>query len=212
MWGIEESKIVTTPNPVELQTISQKVRHSEPNTLQIVYIGQHTPFKGLEILFEGLQIVRKHHPGLVSATVYGDGAEIHGADFTERIERAFGKLTDICARGGTYKQSELASILDNADVVVVPSTWWENSPVVIEEALSRRIPVICSDIGGMAEKVRDGIDGYHFSAGSATALAELLIRLARNPEQLELPNMRLPSSIEEITSQYLSIYHNLGLS
>jgi glycosyltransferase involved in cell wall biosynthesis len=69
-------------------------------------------------------------------------------------------------------------------VVIVASIWWENSPLVIQEALRNRRPILCSDIGGMAEKVRDGVDGFHFSAGSASALALLLRRLADNPQLL----------------------------
>ena len=99
----------------------------------------------------------------------------------------------------------LPGILDSVDAIVVPSTWWENSPVVIEEALARRVPVICSDIGGMAEKVRDGIDGWHFQAGSANSLADVI---ARVPSLLPLPavSMRLPLAMAEVTDLHTEIY------
>ena len=54
---------------------------------------------------------------------------------------------------------------------MVPSIWWENSPLVIQEAFFHRRPVICSDVGGMAEKVTDGVDGIHFRVGDAFSLA-----------------------------------------
>ena len=54
-----------------------------------------------------------------------------------------------------------------ANYVVVPSIWWENSPVVIQEAYAARRPVICSGIGGMAEKVIDGVTGLHVLARSS---------------------------------------------
>ena len=53
-----------------------------------------------------------------------------------------------------------------------PSIWWENSPLVIQEAFQHGRPVICSDIGGMAEKVTDGVNGLHFRAGDPDSLAE----------------------------------------
>ena len=65
--------------------------------------------------------------------------------------------------------------------MIVPSTWWENSPVVIQEAFHHGRPIIASDIGGMAEKVRHGIDGLHFHAGSAESLAERLADAIREP-------------------------------
>ena len=205
-WGLEASKIRVIPNPIELKMIAEKRRQFETGTLRIVYIGQHTPYKGLEVLLAGLQIIKDSHPNLVTATIYGAGAELFGVDFANRLERAIGVLGDSCVRGGSYQQSELPSILDEADVVVVPSTWWENSPVVIEEALSRRIPIVCSDIGGMAEKVRDKFDGYHFSTGNPQALAAILMKLANHPELLNLAHMRRPISMTEVALQHLEIY------
>ncbi len=39
------------------------------------------------------------------------------------------------------------------DWVVTPSIWWENAPLVIDEAFAQKRPVIASDMGGMAESV-----------------------------------------------------------
>jgi glycosyltransferase involved in cell wall biosynthesis len=64
---------------------------------------------------------------------------------------------------------------------VVPSRWWENSPLVIQEAFIHGRPVICSDVGGMAEKVRDGVDGMHFRVGNASSLASVLERGITTP-------------------------------
>ena len=59
---------------------------------------------------------------------------------------------------GPYELTELAQRMRKVDWVVVPSIWWENSPMVIQEAFVYGKPVICAGIGGMAEKVRDGVD------------------------------------------------------
>jgi glycosyltransferase involved in cell wall biosynthesis len=64
------------------------------------------------------------------------------------------------------------------DWVVIPSIWWENSPLVIQEAFHFGRPIICSDIGGMAEKVHDGVDGLHFRAGDSRDLADVISRAA----------------------------------
>ena len=62
----------------------------------------------------------------------------------------------------------------------MPSIWWENAPLVIEEARAAGRPVICSGIGGMAERVADGVDGLHVPPGDAAALAETM-RAADRP-------------------------------
>jgi glycosyltransferase involved in cell wall biosynthesis len=93
----------------------------------------------------------------------------------------------------------------------MPSIWWENSPVVIQEALRNHRPIVCSDIGGMAEKVRDGVDGFHFPVGNAPALVSLLLSLASEPTTLALlrTSMRLPSSVDEIVLRHRQLYAGL---
>jgi glycosyltransferase involved in cell wall biosynthesis len=60
------------------------------------------------------------------------------------------------------------------DWVVIPSIWFENAPLVIQEAFYHGRPVICSDIGGMAEKITHGVDGLHFRVGDAHHLAQII--------------------------------------
>ncbi|RLC96938.1 MAG: glycosyl transferase, partial [Chloroflexi bacterium] len=56
--------------------------------------------------------------------------------------------------------------------------WYENSPIVIQEAFASRTPVICSGIGGMAEKVEDGVTGLHVRHGDARDLADTMVKAA----------------------------------
>jgi glycosyltransferase involved in cell wall biosynthesis len=96
-------------------------------------------------------------------------------------------------------------------VIIMPSVWWENSPLVIQEALRNGRPVICSDIGGMAEKVRDGIDGFHFHTGNAMALAALLKRLADDRQLLidVTGTARKIHSMDAIIDAHLALYRKL---
>jgi len=93
----------------------------------------------------------------------------------------------------------------------VPSIWWENSPVVIQEALRNRRPVICSDIGGMAEKVRDGVDGFHFAAGNPLALAALIRRMVEDRGLLEDVADRMTGTPAMVAgmAEYLGVYRGL---
>jgi glycosyltransferase involved in cell wall biosynthesis len=79
------------------------------------------------------------------------------------------------------------------DWVVVPSRWWENSPLVIQEAFLHGRPVICSDIGGMAEKVSDGVNGLHFRAGDAGSLALALERAATSADLWRTLQSQVPA-------------------
>jgi glycosyltransferase involved in cell wall biosynthesis len=64
--------------------------------------------------------------------------------------------------------------------VIIPSIWWENSPVVIQEAIAHGRPLIGANIGGMKEKI-EGIAGLTFEARSSSSLATK-IQQAMEPE------------------------------
>jgi glycosyltransferase involved in cell wall biosynthesis len=75
------------------------------------------------------------------------------------------------------------AVLAGLDLLVVPSLWWENSPLTIHEAWQRGLPVLASDRGGMSELLAQG-GGATFPPGDDAALAALLVRAAREPALL----------------------------
>ena len=102
-------------------------------------------------------------------------------------------------------------MLASADVLVVPSLWYENSPLVIQEALASRVPVVVADGGAMVEKIRPGVDGLVFRRGDAADLAAKLDSLARDPSLLERlrDNIRPPQSIADGAQKFEEIYRRL---
>jgi hypothetical protein len=90
-------------------------------------------------------------------------------------------------------------ILADLDVLVVPSKWIENAPFIIREAFAAGVPVVASNLGGMAEMVRHGVDGLLFPAGNAEALAVALKRMIDEPDLLDRLKSGIvrPMSIED---------------
>lgn len=82
---------------------------------------------------------------------------------------------------GRFDNARLAEVYAEIDVLIVPSVWFENAPITIHEAHMLSTPVVASDIGGMAEFVRDGVDGLHFRAGDDVDLATKLARFVEEP-------------------------------
>jgi glycosyltransferase involved in cell wall biosynthesis len=72
------------------------------------------------------------------------------------------------------------------DWVVVPSIWWENSPMVIQEAFVCGRPLVVADIGGMKEKVRDGVDGVYAAVGNALQWKAVLMHCATSRKYYDL--------------------------
>jgi glycosyltransferase involved in cell wall biosynthesis len=121
------------------------------------------------------------------------------------------KLRDRVTFRGPYAHAELPKLMADLHWVVVPSVWWENSPLVIQEAFFHRRPVICSDVGGMAEKVRDGVDGIHFRVGDALGLARAFERASSSPELWRSlrEGIREPHSMDAHVQKLLGRYGEL---
>ena len=81
-----------------------------------------------------------------------------------------------------HKNAEkMAEIMADLDFLVIPSRWYENSPLALLNALATHTPVIVSDVEGMTEFVKKGVNGYVFPLEDAAALEVILNNIAKNP-------------------------------
>ena len=112
---------------------------------------------------------------------------------------------------GAYAADDLPALMAAIDWVVMPSIWWENAPLVILEAFRHRRPVICGGIGGMAEMVRDGVDGLHAPVGDPVGLAACMRRAAADPALWHrlAAAIEPPMTIAQVADRHLSLYQEL---
>ena len=82
---------------------------------------------------------------------------------------------------GVISNPTAQGVFEASDVYCQPSLWQEASGLAVMEAMSFRLPVVASRIGGLPELVRDGLTGFLFAPGDADAMADRLIELARDP-------------------------------
>ncbi len=169
-WGIPQDKLLMLENGLEPMEIvpPRPLPKQGGRRNRFAYFGQLNQFKGIKVLVEAVVRVPQEIWGQDSVlNVFGGNLEMQ----PEAFQQEFRKLVSAAGRRvrffGSYKGPELPELMREVDWAIVPSTWWENSPVVIQEAFYHGRPIICSDIGGMAEKVRNRIDGLHFRVASA---------------------------------------------
>lgn len=94
-------------------------------------------------------------------------------------EESLRRLADSVAPGrvrfhGLLDKAEVEQLMLAAAVVVVPSRWYENQPMVVLEALARGVPVVGSALGGMPELIQPGVTGDLVPANDPSALAAAL--------------------------------------
>ncbi|UUZ69980.1 glycosyltransferase family 4 protein [Polaromonas sp. P2-4] len=120
------------------------------------YIGQITPHKGTDVLVDAFVRLPS---GCAELHIYG--SEDQNSEYVSALrDKAAG--TPIFFQG-TFPKDQLADVFLGIDFLVIPSRWYENSPLVLLNSLATHTPVIVSDVEGMTEFVEDGKNGFFFS-------------------------------------------------
>jgi len=114
---------------------------------------------------------------------------------------------------GGYDRAALPGLQADLDWIIVPSIWFENAPLVVQEARAAGLPVIAADHGGLAETVRDGIDGLLFRPGDGASLTACLRRAAETPGLWTklARGVAAPPGIDESAAAHLALYRTLGV-
>jgi glycosyltransferase involved in cell wall biosynthesis len=98
---------------------------------------------------------------------------------------------------GQRSRDQMHNYIRNARVLIVPSTWYEIGPLTILEAFACGTPVIASNLGSMAELVRDGHTGLLFRPGDPVDLAEKVRYAFTHPEHLAAMRINARREYEE---------------
>jgi glycosyltransferase involved in cell wall biosynthesis len=145
--------------------------------LHIGYIGSIGYLKGLHVLIDAVNALP---PESVTLTIYGGLSDFpdYVRDLQQRASHPGITFAGVVAR------DDLWPAMADFDVVVLPTLWYEVSPLVIDEVFAMGIPIVASNIGAMAEKIRDGENGRLFPPGDVAALTAILDDLQHHPGQL----------------------------
>ena len=198
-WGIAADKIQFLRTGVDLEHFGEGPR-TESDRVRVAFIGTFAPHKGAHVLLEAWgrldpDLRRRGQLELI-------GSMQHNPEYVAELERA-ALAVGASIRGGLAR-GEIPAALRSIDLLVVPSVWYENSPLVIIEAICVRTPLLVSNIGGMAELVREGKSGYHFDVGRSDDLAQWLGRALSDPSLLA-SLYREPEPIKRVEEDALQI-------
>ncbi|MGQ9675071.1 MAG: glycosyltransferase family 4 protein [Chloroflexota bacterium] len=203
-YGVDSQRLRVWRQGVEL---SQRPKRTPSEVLRVGYVGQVKQHKGVDLLLDAWSQLQGPKPRQFFLYGSDKGEEAYGCFISERIRRLKGVVWE-----GEFRGGEVWPVLANLDVLVVPSRWAENSPNSILEAQAVGLPVIGSNIGGIAELVQHEHNGLLFAVDSAEDLARQLQRLLDDPnllERLSHADGRVRTGDEEV-DQISALYEDLN--
>jgi glycosyltransferase involved in cell wall biosynthesis len=168
--GIAQTKVQDIPN--FLPQIETKNKGED----YFLYFGRLAEEKGGSVLIEAF-----NNFGKGKLIIAGDG---HWRKNLKEMCNRF-RITNVDFLGH-QSQEKIHELLAGCKAVIVPSTWWENFPYSVMEAMAFGKPVVGSAIGGIPEMIAHEANGLLFASGSSIELTERLSYIWDNPEKARL--------------------------
>ena len=173
--------------------------------IAIGFVGTLVWHKGVHELLEAAARLPRHRFELL---VFGD-LETFPAYVAALRRQAEGLPVRFL---GGFANREAARVYERLDVLVVPSLWPENSPLVIHEAFLAGVPVVGARVGGIPALLGDGAHGLLYDAFSPVELAARLSQLLDSPAELARLAASSPpvKPIERDAAEWQAIYESLA--
>lgn len=176
---------------------------SADSPLCITYLGRLDPTKGVDVL---IKAVRKIPFAPIKLDIFG---VVHAGQ--ERYKQWLVDLTAGDPRIRFHNRvsyEEIIPLLKRYHILAVPSQWLETGPLVVLEAFAARIPVIGSDLGGIAELVSHEINGLLVPPNRVEGWTRAIQRLLDTPGLLTRLQAGItpPRSMHDVALDMQRIY------
>lgn len=175
-FGVAESRIKYLDYGFKIDKYNKRKRKKEAD-LVFGYIGTHIPAKGIQDLIIAFNALKN-----------GAILRIWGKKRPETynyLKEITGDNSKIEMKDEYCNENIVEDVFNHCDVIVVPSIWEENSPLVIHEAQQARVPVITADKGGMSEYVKNHVNGLTFKFRDIESLKNTMQRFIDDPILIE---------------------------
>jgi len=181
-------KFIQQGLPAEKIAVKPNFADSEPSPSKgqgryALFVGRLSPEKGIDKLFHAWERIGERMP----LKIVGEG------QLANTVAEATQKLRGVEWLGRQSKEQVLA-LMQDAQILVFPSMWYEGFPMVITEAYATGLPVIASNLGVSSSLIKHGRTGLHFRPGDPEDLAAQVEWVLSHPT--ELAQMRLEARAE----------------
>ena len=201
--GLSPHLVIQSAFGIEVdRSIANAPRQSIRQPFRVGYIGTLATHKGCHILIEAFKALPA---GQAILKIYGRMEDF--PDYSSSLKQ-LAENNDAIEFCGTFHNSKIGEVLADLDVLVVPSLWYENTPLVVYSAQAARCPVVASDFPGLSAVIQDQVNGLLFEAGNPAALTKQLFRLIKEADLAEQlsANSQQPKSTSSYVGELLNIW------
>jgi len=178
LCGVPKERIELITYGLDLNAWQPLPKTPRDDVLRIGYIGQLAPQKGVHVLIEAF---KQLSPSARRPLLTVHGSLTADPKYVRTLQKLAGDHPSITF-AGEFDNARIAEVLQQVDVLVVPSQWYETGPLVTWEAFASRTPVLATDLPNMRHQIRHGVDGLLFAPDGSEDLVRQLQRLLDEPQ------------------------------
>lgn len=176
-FGIPSEKIIHSDNGLNL-SLFKDAGKTKSDKIRFGFIGTFIPSKGVHVIIRAFNSIKGNRAVL---KIYGKSPVNNGFfDYFHRMNMLAAGNKNIKFMG-MFDNNQVASVFKEIDVLIFPSIWEENSPLVLHEAILTKTPVLASDIGGVPELIKNGENGFLFNPGDYRNLYRGMMDIIESP-------------------------------
>jgi glycosyltransferase involved in cell wall biosynthesis len=194
-WGVPPERVSVLPNPApavpELAPREELKRRLGVNGAVVAFAGRLTAQKSLARALDAIAAADG-----VSFLVAGEGPDREALEAHARELGIDGRVRFL----GAQPRQRVVELFRAADAAILSSSW-ENFPHTAVEALAVGTPVLAMEAGGVAEIVRDGVNGLVVPPGDTSALARAVRRYFADVELRERLRAGAAGSVADYSAE-----------
>jgi glycosyltransferase involved in cell wall biosynthesis len=172
--------------------------------LKIAYFGRIDRAKGPDLLARALKMIPK---ALVQVDIFAI-RQAAGPDQVYDWLAAHAQQDPRLILRTAVAPDKVVGVMADYDLIAVPSRLLETGPLVALEAFAAGVPVLGANLGGIAELVRDGVDGILVAPDDAAAWAATIRRLAEDRHVIDALRARIaaPRTMDAAADDMATLY------
>ncbi len=210
--GIDSQLIRHVPFGIDTSKLNGHQTKKPSEAVRIGYIGTFFEHKGVDLLIRAFLALPENLAARAQLKLYGDTNQFpQYVNSLKRIVADSPKLGEKVSFLGTFPNDQLGSVMEEIDVLVVPSRWYENTPLVMQSALATLTPLIVTDLGGMSELVKHGENGLLFKLNDYQSLLQQLTAVLQDRALLPkfASNIKPERTVSQMVDDIESVYEEL---